>query len=137
MSNKMAENKEKISRRLREHYAKNREKMCRAHTIRQRLIRKKRRILIINHYSNNQNECACCKTKSNLTVDHINGGGNRHVKEVGGPSNFYRWLVKNDFPVGFQVLCFECNLSKHGGDQCLIDHTVDKEKIRQDLSVSN
>jgi hypothetical protein len=40
-----------------------------------------------------------------LTIDHINGGGNKHRKEVG---SLYRWLIKNNFPEGFRVLCRNC-----------------------------
>jgi hypothetical protein len=42
-----------------------------------------------------------------LSIDHINGGGGRHTKEVGvgAGSAFYIWLKKNGFPSGFQVLC--------------------------------
>ena len=30
---------------------------------------------------------------------------------VGG-TKFYRWLKRNNFPEGFQVLCFNCNCGK-------------------------
>lgn len=45
-----------------------------------------------------------------LTIDHINGGGNKHAKEHGG--HLYRWLEKNNYPNGFQVLCFNCNMGR-------------------------
>lgn len=49
-----------------------------------------------------------------LAVDHIDGGGNAHRREIGGGSSttFYRWLIKNEFPPGFQVLCHNCNSAK-------------------------
>jgi hypothetical protein len=58
--------------------------------------------------------CACCgeAEPTFLTVDHVANGGNRHRREIGGCGSFYRWLRKNHFPPGFQVLCFNCNLGK-------------------------
>ena len=55
--------------------------------------------------------CICCQetTLEFLTLDHINGGGNKHRKEV---KNLYRWIVRNNFPPGFQVLCMNCNFAK-------------------------
>jgi hypothetical protein len=67
-------------------------------------IEEKRKVF--EHYGN---KCVLCgqDNKDFLTIDHINGGGNEHRKEVG--SNIYYWLVKNDFPEGFRVLCYNCN----------------------------
>ena len=49
-----------------------------------------------------------------LTIDHINGGGNQHRKKIGCKTgcSFYRWLKKNGYPEGFQVLCFNCQFRK-------------------------
>jgi hypothetical protein len=59
--------------------------------------------------------CACCGESrlEFLAIDHTNGGGNKWRKEM----NFkrgrdtYRWLIKNNFPLGFRVLCHNCNVS--------------------------
>lgn len=59
--------------------------------------------------------CACCgETEiSFLTIDHVDGGGQKHRKEVGkAGSPFYKWLKDNGFPGGFQALCANCNQSK-------------------------
>lgn len=63
------------------------------------------------------NKCACCDESHPefLAVDHINGGGNQHKKQLGisGGLGFYRWLKQQDFPKeDFQILCHNCNLSK-------------------------
>jgi len=58
--------------------------------------------------------CVECGTDnlSFLTIDHINNNGGAHRKEIG--PNIYEWLKKNNYPLeGFQVLCFNCNYSKH------------------------
>jgi len=50
-----------------------------------------------------------------LTIDHINGGGNRHTDDGGrriGGANLYRILCNSDFPEGYQVLCANCQMKK-------------------------
>ena len=74
------------------------------------------RMNVLYHYGGNPPKCACCGVDhiEFLCIDHINGGGNKHRKEINlfGGHNFYRWLIKNNYPSGFQVLCFNCNSSK-------------------------
>ena len=55
--------------------------------------------------------CECCgETRYEfLAIDHINGGGRQHREKIG--NKICRWLVKNNFPPGFRVLCHNCNLS--------------------------
>ena len=80
----------------------------------------KYRALIFNHYGS---ECKCCGEKNEvfLCLDHISGGGNKHRREVFGHKRtggtmMYRWVVKNNFPIEFQILCHNFNWSKaHGG----------------------
>lgn len=43
-----------------------------------------------------------------LSIDHINGGGNRHREKVGS-AKVYAWLKKRGYPKGYQVLCHNCN----------------------------
>lgn|SRR5678815_1543951 len=71
---------------------------------------------VIGHYSSGLFKCACCgeATEQFLTIDHINGDGAAHRRDIAqgrhpGAGNLYWWLRKNDFPPGFQVLCFNCN----------------------------
>lgn len=68
------------------------------------------------------NKCACLNCPETmtefLTIDHINGGGNKHRKEISngkynvGGTYFYGWLKKNNWPSGFQCLCHNCNMAK-------------------------
>ncbi|NIQ13923.1 MAG: hypothetical protein GTO02_05820 [Candidatus Dadabacteria bacterium] len=68
--------------------------------------------------------CRCCGEKEDifLTIDHINNDGANHRRMLTGTNrgsgswNTYIWLKKNNFPSGFQVLCWNCNWAKsHGG----------------------
>ena len=48
-----------------------------------------------------------------LTIDHIDGGGNKHRKEAGinSGTQLYQWLKNHDWPEGYRVLCYNCNNS--------------------------
>lgn len=66
--------------------------------------------------------CACCgETEPRfLTIDHIDNNGAAQRKELGYHgmgSQFHRWLKKNGFPPGYQILCMNCNFgkSRNGG----------------------
>jgi len=75
--------------------------------------RKKQKFTIIQHYGG---KCALCGESDIdvLAIDHIAGGGTQHNKQLREQgTTLHRWLIKNDFPDGFQVLCFNCNMKKH------------------------
>lgn len=75
---------------------------------------KKRRFICLQHYGGKVPRCKCCKEKivQFLAIDHINGEGNRHRREVLRRGEIYYWLIKNNFPKGFQILCHNCNMAK-------------------------
>lgn len=56
--------------------------------------------------------CACCglRDREFLSIDHIDGGGNEHRREIGG--KFYKWLRKQGYPPGFRTLCHNCNQAR-------------------------
>lgn len=49
-----------------------------------------------------------------LSIDHINGGGGEHRRELlrYGKSFSYKWLIDNNFPDGYQILCMNCQFIK-------------------------
>lgn len=57
--------------------------------------------------------CQCCGESDRrlLTIDHVNNDGAEHRKTVSS-AHLVGWLRKNNFPEGFQVLCFNCNMGK-------------------------
>lgn len=72
----------------------------------------KRRKIVINHYSNGTNKCSCCGESifEFLTIDHINNDGSEHRKEIGGGGHtLIDWIIKNNYPQGFNISCFNCN----------------------------
>ena len=85
-------NKVRLSKYRREHY-------------------KSRRILCLEHYGS---KCNCCGEAelSFLVIDHVNNDGRKHRKEIRN-NRIHPWLIRNNFPEGFQVLCQNCNWGKH------------------------
>lgn len=79
-----------------------------------RRVNRELKIGALNAYSS---VCKCCGEDevAFLTIDHIDGNGKKHREQIGrkGGADFYRWLKQHSFPVGFQVLCFNCNVAKH------------------------
>ncbi len=69
---------------------------------------------ILSHYGGGRAACVSCGFDDIvcLSIDHVNGGGTRHIKTLGGGSFLYRWLKKNDFPQGYQTLCMNCQWKK-------------------------
>jgi hypothetical protein len=78
------------------------------------------RLKVLAHYSGGSIRCACCGQDKLpfLALDHVDGGGAAHRKAIGSGDTFHRWLIKNDFPPGLQVLCHNCNLAKSAYGSC-------------------
>ncbi len=99
-------------REKRGHYATERDTYREAHNAAclARYYECKYRVFL--HYGGPHPRCVCgFDDMRALTIDHINGGGNRHRKEIGQGVNFYKWLDRN-LPSGFQVLCANCQQIK-------------------------
>jgi hypothetical protein len=74
------------------------------------------------HYGGEQCSCNGCNASAIewLTIDHVNGFGEKHREAIGTRSGFlfYRWLKKNNYPPGFRVLCFNCNCARGAYGYC-------------------
>ena len=83
---------------------KHKEKINENHRIKRQEIRK----AVLEHYGH---KCNCCGEPRNefLALDHINGGGNKHRKEIKCP--VILWIYRNNYPEGFRLLCHNCNFS--------------------------
>jgi len=72
-----------------------------------------RKLDVFKHYSPNL-MCQCCGDNhlQFLTVDHIDGRKphNHDYGFVG--TKLYNWIIKNNYPEGFQILCMNCNFAK-------------------------
>lgn len=98
----------------RKSYHKNKEKHADARRQYHRDYHKKIKLEVLTYYCNSTPYCQCKGCKENyiefLTIDHINGGGNKHRKVIGS-SKIYYWLKQNNYPEGYRVLCQNCNSS--------------------------
>lgn len=105
------EYREKVRERSREYRIKYPERMKKARDDRYASLK----MIVYNHYGYS---CVGCGETERvvLSIDHINGGGNKHRREISRSSNkgtgggglMYYWLIKNNFPEGFRVLCRNC-----------------------------
>lgn len=71
------------------------------------------KIKALSHYGLD-GKCVCVKCGYSdvraLSLDHIEGGGSQQRKGV--HTDFYKWIIRNNYPEGFQTLCMNCNWIK-------------------------
>lgn len=85
---------------------------------RQRRLNELNKNAIINVLTDGRGTCKWCGQgdQDTLVIDHIEDDGAEHRRANGGRTfsgdKFYRWIIRNDYPPGFQVLCANCNLKK-------------------------
>lgn len=54
-----------------------------------------------------------CTDRRALQIDHINGGGSKEQRELGGPDQIWRKILKMQNPEKeYQILCATCNWIK-------------------------
>lgn len=94
-------------------------RLCKKHTQEDnKNTRQLIRLEVLIYYSGETPNCDCCGENNLefLSIDHINGDGNKHRKNDSSSIKIYNWLKRNNFPEGFRVLCMNCNFShgRHG-----------------------
>jgi len=99
-------------------YYLNNKEMCQKKNV--PLVRKWRKKLgdeVIKHYGG---KCICCgeAIREFLSIDHINGGRGKKKEPNLSGWMFYYWLKRNNYPKGFQVMCYNCNLAKGFYGKC-------------------
>lgn len=76
---------------------------------------RRRKLKCIIHYSKGKMRCSCCGEKNYefLTIHHVNANGSKHREEIKRKYGIYvyQWLINNNFPPGYDVLCMNCNFS--------------------------
>lgn len=93
-----------------EYYKKNRLEMLKRTAERT----EKLRLIILEHYGNKCNWRGCSIDDLDmLQIDHINNDG--HVDQKNGRigGNLYRYLINNNFPSGYRVLCANHNWKRY------------------------
>ena len=105
-------NKENLERRrkiARESLARRRLLNPGVHNAYMRQRTKERKIKVINAYGG---KCVCCGENriEFLSVNHPHNDGAEHRKKI-GRSCTYPWLIRNDFPPEYELMCMNCNSS--------------------------
>ena len=60
--------------------------------------------------------CFCgCEKRGVFVLHHPNGGGTAHVRQLPGTQALYRWALKNGFPDSLMLVCANCHLLIHRG----------------------
>ena len=77
-----------------------------------RIIKQKarlqRKLSIQQHYGGKCKRCG--ETNPDLLcLDHIDNNGTEHRRQIGGSSKMYAFVIKNNFPKNFRLLCWKCN----------------------------
>lgn len=85
-----------------------------------RNARKKKKIDALNHYSKGRICCACCGFDNfdALGLDHIAGRRAHGHSKTLTSVRLYNDLKKNNYPRGFQILCYNCNGAKSDNGLC-------------------
>ncbi len=94
-------------------HKKDKDKIILFNRLYQRQVRKR----VIEHYGGIPPSCACCGEGRYefLSLNHLGprGSGNIDRKKYrGSQAGVLRFIVKNNFPEGYNVLCYNCNLSR-------------------------
>ena len=70
---------------------------------------------VFSHYSKGKPKCACCGEDVSLdflTMDHVKGRKTGKNVDKRRGAGLYSYLKNNDYPSGYQVLCWNCNAAK-------------------------
>lgn len=115
--------KESIKKKNRDYYRKHKKRLRKIrlelapkhrekNNERERQRYAKWRKIVVGHYGG---RCSCCGEKEFLflEIDHVNNDGKQHRKKIGTSAKaMVKWLMDNDFPDNFQILCANCNQGK-------------------------
>jgi hypothetical protein len=86
------------------------------------------RLRVIYYYGG---KCACCGEGHYefLHIDHIHGNGAAHRRELEkmGVTYIATWIIENNFPKDFRVLCANCNLAIGFYGRC--PHSLEKNGV--------
>jgi hypothetical protein len=127
------EHPELMSEQKRKQYHKSPEKYKGKALQRYQTVVKKFKEIVMSYYSKKNTECRLCKEKGLdfLNIDHIEGRKEvGHSREVKG-AKLYHFLIKHNFPEGYQVLCWNCNNIKKIREPKKLSQTIKDIKSRE------
>lgn len=112
-------------KKRREHYYTNKD--SRQKYSKNYYLEKKREV--VNHYTKGKMACPCCGVFGLvfLSVDHVNNNGAEDRKKGLRGYRLYLWIVKNNYPEDYQVLCYNCNQAKAISGIC--PHEEERQRL--------
>jgi len=83
---------------------------------------------VLSNYSNGGIKCACCGEREFifLCLDHVNNDGYQERKSGIFGQPLLMKLKRENYPSGFQVLCYNCNMAKAYAPNRLCPHKIPK-----------
>ena len=77
-------------------------------------MNQKLRRKILEHYGETPPKCSKCQCDiyKVLDLDHIKNDGKEERKRFHGNLALYKYIIKNNYPKKYQVLCKNCNWLK-------------------------
>jgi len=105
-------NKDVLRNKRYQYYLENKEKIHHQNKLWQRKNRKELKQKVVDGYGG---KCVCCGEKEIkfLEIDHIHNDGAKDRKRFVGPTQFYVYLIKNEYPKDrYQLYCANCNRGK-------------------------
>jgi len=102
----------------------NKTKLEKYHIVRNKILEKRKirrfllRLEVLSHYSKGVPKCKRCNETmiEFLTIDHIIPRKEHGHSHSFGSDTLLHWLTRNNYPKGFQILCWTCNMIKHFQD---------------------
>lgn len=74
------------------------------------------KLAVVNVLTDGEGTCRWCGQGDIdvLCVDHIDNSGAEHRRRTkwATGAGMYLWLIRNGYPEGYQILCFNCNTKK-------------------------
>jgi len=108
-------NPDKMREYRKRHYATHRYQLIKEATKGNQLRYQKYRLMALTHYGGNPPQCKCCGEKiiQFLCIHHPNNDGKKHRQQMRKKYywGIYEFLKRNNYPPGFEVLCYNCNLA--------------------------
>jgi hypothetical protein len=93
--------------------------------LKSQLYNQKIRKIVLEFYGGKPPKCICCGESiiQFLSLDHKNNDGAEHRRSIGFGSgsrgyNIYPWVIRNNFPEIFQIMCYNCNFAKARYGKC-------------------
>lgn len=105
---------QKWLKKNRERSNKNSEAFYQVNKLKIKTLNQELRKKVLSHYGGVPPRCKKCNYDiyQALDLDHVNDDGRKERRIFRGSLVFYKYIIKNNYPQKYQVLCKNCNWLK-------------------------